>query len=133
MTAPKAPQRKWDRLLAADGHREIEFAGQCREITVGDPDTARTLDYHRAYLHTGYFRFKRDRLVWELHCDGMGERAIAQYLGVGRSTITISLNRTKMHLGKMGNPGNWTAAQARRKVAIMSIDEVFQTLAMVLG
>ena len=131
---PNALQTEWDRRLRADGFGTLQTAKGSdrviaipdRQIREGKPELAQQLRADMEYLHRGHFRSKLDRRIWELHCDGLGQREIAVDLGVGRSVIARAMKRVKM--GRVGSTGRLTGRKIKRTILAMPIQDVFELL-----
>ena len=90
----KTLQREWYKKLKDSGFKEIEDTSSPLEmlktwhssyfINRNTPDTflAKQSYFQSAsrFLHSNKFKSEKDRLIWEMHCDGATLRGIASEL-----------------------------------------------------
>lgn len=102
-------QAEWYRRLAEDGFRDLEVG--TGELLTGSvrsyPDATRTkyatpgvfeanLEYYLAagrLAHTHCFASDLERVIWELHADGVPHRTIARETGASYHTVRVTIAR----------------------------------------
>ena len=116
LTAPPTKlRREWTAKLAAAGFEDLESSrdpdgplsdrGNLHPVEHTQAEERRLVermedgsDYQawaRDILHRGRWRNATERRIWELHCDGMGDRGIAAALTVNRHRVQAVISNIK--------------------------------------
>lgn len=79
----KKLSQEWERKLAAEGMPEELPAVYVPRNTLGEAYYEQATDFLRAHQFSG----RRDRRIWQLHCEGLSIRAVAAKLSIGRRVV----------------------------------------------
>lgn len=125
---PPKLRREWAERLKAAGFEDLE-SGRDPDGPLSDRGNLHPVDHTpselerladrmedgadyqswaRHVLHTTHWRNAAERRIWELHCDGLGDRDIAATLTIKRHRVQAVLSAIKAKAAK-----RWTSERAR--------------------
>ncbi len=97
-----ALQKKWEKVLAAEGLEPIDSAYSKGARAHRDlvrhigKTSAEEIEHTRAYYQRANKFLDRMRMahaIWALHCEGDGRGAIAQQLGISQKVVRLVLTK----------------------------------------
>jgi hypothetical protein len=115
--AERKLQREWYAKLKASGFEDIETGDEHDGLLKTDKrieegrgeEYQASAEYYRCagvFLHHRHWRDQRERLIWELHSEGVGMNEIARRARAGNTLVHATINRLRDEMLAPGNEGN---------------------------